>query len=122
MPNPIDCDAVAVEIIPTIRSPVYLEPCLLIGPTAQGKRTAEGSKDADDEYERRNVERKLFQELSRYYPLGGQPVWSCPKLLLNGKHDTTLNVLTTFRLPGFLVWTDLEDLPAPSESSNKSPP
>jgi hypothetical protein len=82
-PDPINCNAVAAEIIPMIRPSVYPEPCLLTG---AGKRTAEGSKNADDEFDRRNVERELYQELSRYYPLGRRKAWARRPLLLEGKH------------------------------------
>ena len=83
-PNLIDCDVVAAEIIPTIRPLESLEPCLLTG---RGRRTVAGSRNADDEFERRNVERRLLQELSRYYPLEqGQNAWSRSSLLSLGKH------------------------------------
>ncbi|KAF9652321.1 hypothetical protein BDM02DRAFT_3109317 [Thelephora ganbajun] len=77
--------AVAAEVIPTIRPVASLQPCLLIG---YGKRTAVGSKKANAEFERRNVERRLLQELSRYYPLGpNQKVRTRLQLLSLGKHD-----------------------------------
>lgn len=110
-------------MIPTIRPLVYLESCLLTGPVEPGTRIAEGSKSADNEFERRNVERKLYQELSRYYPLGpGQKEWGRPNLLSNGKHDTTLTILTTSRLLEFLVWRDIEGLPVPPAPSNEPDP
>ena len=83
-PELIDCNAVAAEIIPTIRPQVYLEHRLKKG---RGVRTAKGTKSADDEFERRNMERSLYQELSRYYPLGcKRELWARPSLLLKGKH------------------------------------
>ena len=94
-------------MIPAIRPPVYQGPHLRKGYV---KRTAEGSKNADDEFERRNVERGFLQELSRYYLLKeGDSEWVRPKLLLRGKHDVISNMLTTFRSPVSLVLEDLED-------------
>jgi hypothetical protein len=62
---------------------VYPEPRLLKGGC---KRTAEGTKAAD-ERRRRKGTRGLNQELSRYYLLAeGQETWGCPELLLKGKH------------------------------------
>ena len=124
VPDLIDCDVVAIEIIPTIRPLVYLEPCLITSPVEPGKRIAEGSKTADNEFKRRNVERALYQELSRYYPLGpGQKEWGRPNLLSNGKHDASLSILATFRLlEFFLVWRDIEGLPVPPAPSNEPQP
>ena len=80
---------VAVGIIPQIRSAVYLEPCLRGG---SGERTEAGSKNADEEFERRNVERRLLQELSRYYPLKqDKRTWARPSLMWNGKHECHLS-------------------------------
>ena len=63
---------------------MHLKPRLL---TKEGKRTEPGSKNAEEERNRRDEERRLFKELSRYYPLGdGKEVWTRPKLLLRGKH------------------------------------
>jgi len=121
-PDPIDCYTVAAKIIPMIRPLANSEPCLLTG---KGKRTAAGSKNADDEFERRSVERGWFKELSQYYPLGqGQSVWERPKLLLCGEHGRDHSTwLTTFHLPEFFpVLKDLEDLPALPGPSNEPPP
>ena len=64
--------------------PVYREHRLQKG---KSKRTKKGLKSADDEYERRNVERGLYRELSQYYELGWkQEAWTRPPLLLKGKH------------------------------------
>ena len=84
-PDPIDCHVVAVPIIQVIRPLVNQEPRLL---TRHGKRTATGSKNADGEFERRNEERRLFQELSRYYPPGqDQSAWARQSLFSHGKHE-----------------------------------
>lgn len=83
-PDQIDCNAAAVKIIPTIRTRVYLEHRLKKG---TGVRTVTNSKSANDEFERRNVERRLYRELSRYYQLGRkQKLWARPPLLSKGKH------------------------------------
>ena len=84
-PDQIDCNAVAVENISAIRPLVYLESRLHMG---HGKRTATGSRHANGEFERRDAERRLFQDLSRYYPLGqDQSTWARPSLLSHGKHE-----------------------------------
>jgi len=76
-----------VDVIKTIRVPVYSEHRLLLGPQ-QGKRTAEGSKSADGERKRREVERELYKDLSKYYLLRpGQAKWTRPSLLKLGKHE-----------------------------------
>ena len=80
----IDCDAAAVEIIPTIRPLVNQKPCLL---TKKGKRTTPGLKYANEEFERRNEERRLFQQLSRYYLLRQDRYsWTRSPLLFHGEH------------------------------------
>ena len=57
-------------------------------------RTTVRSKRAEEEHERRMVDRELYQELSRYYPLRqGREVWVRPELLSNGKHDMALIIL-----------------------------
>ena len=83
-PDPIGYNAVAVRIIRTKRVPVYSKPYLLRG---TGVRTAFNSKDAKKERERRDVERRLYQKLSQYYPLPeGMEKWVRPPLLVEGKH------------------------------------
>ena len=68
-----------------IRKLENLEPRLRTG---QAKRTAAGRRHADDEVRRRDVERSLFQELSRYYPLPqSQNVWTRTSLLPLGKYE-----------------------------------
>ncbi|KAF9645112.1 hypothetical protein BDM02DRAFT_3120722, partial [Thelephora ganbajun] len=70
---------IALEVVKTIRVPVYLEPHLRKGNT---KRTVEGKGAADVEHERRKGTRGLSEELSRYYPLAvDQKAWKCPELL-----------------------------------------
>jgi len=79
-----DCDSAASDIISVIRQPVYDEDCLFKG---HGRRTRVGSKGADEEYERRNGTRQVYQKLSRCYRLkGGRSAWSTPELLSMGKH------------------------------------
>ena len=80
----------AAEIIPTIRPLESLEPRLL---TAQGRRTTVGSRKADREFEKRKVERRLLQELSKYFPPEqGQNMLSRSSLLSQGKrgHDHSI--------------------------------
>ena len=71
------------EMIPTIRPLESLEPRLLTG---KGRRTVDSDK-AKVEFGRRNAERRLLQELSRYYPLeGNQSGWTRSSLISQGKH------------------------------------
>ena len=82
-PDPIGYNAAALEIIKD-REPVYLEPRLK---TVKGERTVKGSKNADNEYRRRDVERRTYQELSKYYRLPERKKeWTRPPLLVKGKH------------------------------------
>ena len=99
---------------------VYQRPCLVVTP---GKLNPARSKRAKEEYERRKVERGLYQELSRYYPLEGRPKWGRQDLLVRGKHDILLNALMTSHLPEFFsVRQDLEGLPPLPGPSNNPPP
>ena len=80
----IDGNAAALEVVKSIRVPVYARSQLKKG---TGERTAEGKKAPDAEHNRRNETRELNEELSRYYQLGvNQSVWACPELVLKGKH------------------------------------
>jgi len=47
------------------------------------------SKKAEQEYERRTVDRRLYEKLSRYYPLplGGKKEWARQPLLARGKRE-----------------------------------
>jgi len=84
VPDQINCDTGVVEILRRTRDPEYKEHRLAKG---RGIRTKTGLKSADNEYERRNVERGYYQEISQYYTLGRkQEVWTRPSLLLKGKH------------------------------------
>ena len=77
--------AIAVRFIRVIQQLVNQEPRLL---TTQWKRTAAGSRSADGEFERRDEERRLFQELSKYYPLERyQSAWTRALLLSHSKHE-----------------------------------
>jgi len=121
-PDPIGCIVVAVEIIGKHRKLVYQEPRLKKGKGPE--RTATDSKCANNQFERRNEERRYYEILSQYYPLHGlgQKGWECPKLLLKGNHGQSLNTQTTFHLPKFS--SVLHDLPRFSplpESPNPLP-
>ena len=82
-PDTIGCNSAAVEIIGKDRLPFYIVPRLKKG---HGKQTAGGSKKAKEEFERRNVERGLYRQLSQYYELPDGEVWKRPPLLVKGKH------------------------------------
>jgi len=86
-PDPIDHNTVALETISTIRPLVYHEECLAKTKGHSGS-TGPRSKKAEKEGRRRKAERKLFQALSKYYPMGpGQNSWTRPPLFLRGKHE-----------------------------------
>jgi hypothetical protein len=64
----------------------------------RGRRTKVGTKNADDECERRDGTREAYRELSRYYPLEEQRTeWRTPQLLLKGERrfgDSTSRYIT----------------------------
>lgn len=70
------------------------------------------------------MERELFQELSRWYPLGpGRNKWTTPALLLKGERNLTTQHADCIHSHGFpLVLKDLEDPLAPLELFNNPPP
>ena len=83
-PDPIDRNAALVKKISATRPPVYSDHCLIIG---RGSRKKAGSRGADGEFRRRNAERELYMELSRYYLLEqNHSAWARAKLLSRGKH------------------------------------
>ena len=88
MPDPITWNIVATGIIPAIRKLEYTQPRLVpAGATRMAKVATCRSKFAISEFERREEERRLFQELSKYYPLKrGQRAWGRPELSSLGKH------------------------------------
>ena len=62
------------------------EPCLKI---ATPRESAAPSKSAMEEREKRWEDRRLYEQLSRYYSLGKTQVeWSRRKLLAEGKHGS----------------------------------
>ena len=83
-----------------LRGPVYAEDHLLKG---HGRRKGVGSKGADEEYERRNGTRQVYQNLSRYYRLErGRSAWSAPQLLLMGKHGNGYSTSRRFTYPALV--------------------
>jgi len=117
----VDRNTVALEVIPTLRPIVNPEPCLFI---KEGARTEPRSKSAKEERKRRDDERTLLKEFSRYYPLAqDQKTWGRPKLLLQGERVLSFNILpTSYSSKFFLVLKDVEDLPAPQEQPNGPTP
>ena len=82
-PDPIGYNVVAAMIIGKKRVPVYPKPNLKKGTV---ERTVFDSEYAKKEHERRNVDRRLYEKLSRYYPLPeGKREWARPPLLVKGK-------------------------------------
>ncbi|KAF9779824.1 hypothetical protein BJ322DRAFT_1221299 [Thelephora terrestris] len=81
-PNPVGCNSGVVGYIPTVRPAVYQLPRLATGST---EPLPESSKRARNERMRRDAERRLYRELSRYYQLGGnsgEKVWTRLPLLM----------------------------------------
>ena len=68
--------------------------------TAPKHRTKAGSKNADEEYEKRNGTRLAYQRLSKYYQLEvGQASWGAPQLLSKGKHGSGHSTSRRFAHP-----------------------
>jgi hypothetical protein len=78
---------VVAKVIPTVRKVVNEEPLLYQFDHMKSKREENDpvSTSAARERERREGERRLYEELSRYYPRG-KGKWRRPELLLQGKH------------------------------------
>ena len=79
-------NAVARDVVQTLRPvPVYSTPKLHKGPTPIGGDNR--SNHAQVEAKRREAQREVFQDLSRYYVLPGRKEkWRSPQILDNGKH------------------------------------
>ena len=106
----VDCDPAALDVISTIREVVYPESRLCKG---HSRLTAEGSKNADRDRERRKRERGLFEDLSQYYPVGQrQDKWTRSSLLPVGKYTGVIaQLIVTFHSPeSFPVLEDLKNL------------
>jgi hypothetical protein len=94
-PDVIGCDAAVVEFIPTIRRVVYQEPHLKTKRRKETNNVPEGGnagrelerrkERAKEERERRDEERRLLGELSRYY-LRPEGKWPHVNLISRGKH------------------------------------
>lgn len=84
-PN-IGCDAEVLEYIKTIRQGVYPSPCLKTGNV---RPCPEGStRHSINEWKRRNAERTLMAELSRFYQRRPQDrFWNRPLLLKEGEYE-----------------------------------
>lgn len=83
-PDPVGCKTAAVEVMPRIRPAVSQKSQLF---TKETKDIATVSGRARAHRERRDAERVLYDELSRYYPAPGR-VWGKEKLLTEGKQRT----------------------------------
>ena len=89
----IGCDAEVLQYIETVRPPVYWFPCLRTG---QVRPCPQNPGHSKSEWERRNVERTLMGQISRYYRRPGDVLgiadreekkrWMRPLLLKEGKH------------------------------------
>ena len=84
-PDLVVHDPEAVDYIPNVRVPVSQHPHLVKGGT---KPSPGSSERAKKEQRRRDRERSLFEELSRYYQLDSDSrrvEWERPSLLKEGK-------------------------------------
>ena len=81
-PDPMGCNVVFAEDLPTIREVVNEKPLLLVNASSKSPV----SKRAIRNREIRDIQREFHQELTRYYPLNGGRSWSWPALFLKGKH------------------------------------
>ena len=109
VPDRIGTNPAAADILTVLKPGVYDEDRLVRG---RGRRTKAGSKNADEEYARRNRTRLEYQRLSRHYQLElGRTAWSMPRLLSNGKHESGHSVPRRFTHPSSpSVLEDLENL------------
>ena len=76
------CNAVFAEDLPTIRDVVNEEPRLLVNESSEPPV----SERAAVFRVKRDIDREFHEELSRYYPLKGEMLWTRPALFLKGKH------------------------------------
>ena len=82
-PGLIIYNVVVMRVIPVLRKREYREPRIR---TMRRERTTEGQSGADLECWRRDEERRLFAELSQYYPLAeNRNVWDRASLLSHSK-------------------------------------
>ena len=84
-PDAVGHDSDVADYIPTVRVAVSEHPRLVKGST---KPSPGSSERAQKEQRRRDRERALFEQLSRYYQLdsgSGRMVWERPSLLKEGK-------------------------------------
>lgn len=77
------CNAAGLEAVSKIREVVYQEPHPVVVETT-GEELV--SKYAGKERDRRNTERGLYQELSRYLRVDTGYYWTRPGVLANRKH------------------------------------
>ena len=81
-----DWNAVARDVVQMLRPvPVYSTSKLHKGSTPISRDNR--SNHAQNEAKRREAQREIFQDLSRYYELPRRKKqWRCPQILDNGKH------------------------------------
>ena len=80
--NRIHRNVVALEVVEKRREPMYHKTKLRTGRCG---RTKAGVTANDQECARRTVLRGLLDDLSRYYPLQGDKLWSTRALVMEGK-------------------------------------
>ena len=101
IPDLIDCNSAAADLIMARRLPVYNGHRLYRKGDNQA-RTSAGTKLADLAYERRGGTREVYKTLSRYYPLEeGRLAWKSTQLLIRGKHRCGRSTSRAY-LPYFL--------------------
>ena len=113
----------ALQYISKFRQVVYQYPCLRVRGSRPKKRSSNAEKERVrlKEQLRREKERMLLMELSRYYWLEGndgvrkggryKEVWTAPALLERGKPCLSIRCKVTFRSPALdSVLEDLRDI------------
>ena len=104
----------ALGVISDIRRPIHPVPRLQMGKAMQ--RTAERTHKSEQNRKLRLKSRKLYEKLSKYYPLAkGKSVWATWDLMLNGRHEYDHSILRwPAHLGSIAVVEELKKLPKPS--------
>lgn len=83
VPDPVGLNTVAVDVVPSIRELACQEPRLYM---KKGKLKPYSESPGEDERRKRDLQRKLLMDLSRYYPLErSNDEWTRAALLKKGE-------------------------------------
>jgi len=77
-----------LEVIKTFRQVVNQGPCLV---RREPKQSAPTSAAAVVKRRRKDIERRMLEELSLYYSPGAEAFWACPGLLLEVVDDLEIH-------------------------------